>query len=314
MIEYLWEKIKSVKRWIQQMLERVRGTLKDFSELVAFEHTIFSSTFILIAMIVASMQLYGIPWFGWKTLFLCALALISARNFAMGFNRFKDRDIDACNMRTSKRPSVDGRIGLASLICFNLVNIAVFITVSYYINSLAFYLSVPFLLILALYSYMKRFSALAHWVLGLCLALAPIAGVIAILGEIPYWCLFLSVGVMFWVAGFDLLYSLQDIEFDKQHHLHSIPAKFGERTTLYFSRLCHIVAVISWLLFVWEAKLSIMAYAGVFCSALMLCYEQYLVHTNLKNIPKAFFVTNGYLGVLFFFFILFDSIGRIYGF
>lgn len=295
-------------------LKALTRQMKNFSELVNFEHTIFSSSFILIAMIVASMQKYSIPWCGWETFILCILALVSARNFAMGFNRLKDRDIDKDNVRTAKRPSVDGRIGFMSLMAFNIANALLFIAISYLINTLAFALSVPFLLILAIYSYMKRFSALAHWVLGVCLGLAPIAGVIAIMGEITTWSVLLSFGVLFWVAGFDLLYSLQDMEFDKMRNLHSIPAYFGVEKTLWISRLCHIFAVGFWALFVYMAHLGFIAQIGVGLSALMLCYEQYLVSLHLRHIPKAFFATNGYLGVVFFLCILLDSIGIMYGY
>ena len=296
------------------MFRTFKMQLKSFSDLVAFEHTIFSSSFILIAMVVASMQMYGIPWCGWGTLLLCTLALISARNFAMGFNRLKDRDIDILNARTKARPSVDGRISLAWLLIFNVFNALLFVCVSYFINNLAFYLCVPFLAILAFYSYTKRFSAIAHWVLGVCLGLAPIAGVIAIMGEITLWSVLLSAGVLFWVAGFDLLYSLQDMEFDKANDLHSIPAYFGVRVTLWISRCCHLFAVGFWAGFVYVAELHIIAQIGVCLAAMILCYEQYLVSVHLKNIPKAFFVTNGYLGIMLFLCILADSIGVVYGY
>lgn len=287
--------------------------LKNFSELVVFEHTVFSSAFILISMIVASVELNHQVWFGFKTLFLCALALISARNFAMGFNRYCDREIDIKNPRTDKRPSVDGRISPLGMMIFCIINAFIFIGVSFLINHLAFYLSVPFLIILGGYSYMKRFSSLAHIVLGISLGLAPIAGVIAVMDYIPLWSLFLSIGVVFWVGGFDLLYSLQDIEFDKKFKLYSIPAIFGERKTLLISRLFHILAVVFWGAFVYASNGMIFAYIGLFISMLMLIYEQYLVSLDFKNIPKAFFVTNGYLGFVFLIFILIDGISRTYG-
>lgn len=295
------------------IFQQIGAKCKDFSELVAFEHTIFSSSFILIAMVVASMQIYSVPWCGWDTFILCIFALISARNFAMGFNRLKDRDIDIRNERTSKRPSVDGRISSFAMIVFNFINAAIFIFVSYLINPLAFTLSVPFLFVLALYSYMKRISAIAHWVLGLCLGLAPIAGVIAVLGEITLWSVWLSCGVLFWVAGFDLLYSLQDMEFDKHNHLYSIPSRFGAAVTLWISRICHVLAVSFWLLFVFYAHLGLLAFVGVFFCACMLFYEQYLVNLHFKHIPKAFFVTNGYLGILFFVMIVADCLRSMYG-
>ncbi|PAF49982.1 4-hydroxybenzoate polyprenyltransferase [Helicobacter sp. 12S02232-10] len=286
--------------------------LKNFSELVAFEHTVFSGAFILISMIVASVELNGSVWFGFKILFLCALALVSARNFAMGFNRYCDRSIDAKNVRTNGRPSVDGRISSNSVLLFCVFNALIFIAVSYFINILAFYLSIPFLIVLGGYSYMKRFSYLAHLVLGISLGLAPIAGVIAVLGEVPLWSFFLSVGVIFWVAGFDLLYSLQDIDFDRKEGLYSIPSVFGEKKTLIISRLFHILAVIFWGLFVYFSQGSIFAYIGLGVSMMMLVYEQYLVSLDFKNIPKAFFVSNGYLGFVFFLFILIDGVSRTY--
>lgn len=287
--------------------------VKHFSELVVFEHTAFSAAFILVAMIVASLQKHAGIWFGLPTLLLCALALISARNFAMSFNRLVDRDIDALNERTKHRPSVDGRITTTPLLLFCAINAVVFIVTSHYINQLAFYLSLPFLMILGGYSFMKRFSSMAHIVLGLSLGLAPIAGCIAILGIIEIWCLALCIAVMFWVAGFDLLYSLQDVEFDSKHHLHSIPARFGARTTLYISRIFHLCAVVFWAFFISQTQvLGILSYVGLGVCALMLIYEQYLVYKDFENIPRAFFTTNGYLGFVFLVFIMIDG-GFNYG-
>ncbi|MFC3847005.1 menaquinone biosynthesis prenyltransferase MqnP [Helicobacter baculiformis] len=286
--------------------------IKLFSELVALEHTIFSSMFILIAIVVASVQRYASLWCGPKLLLLCLLALLGARNFAMGFNRLVDRKFDKANPRTQKRPSVDGRIQTWGLVGFCVLNALLFVGVSYAINDLAFALSLPFLVILGGYSYMKRFSALAHAILGVSLGLAPIAGVVAILAQIPLWSVFLALGVVFWVAGFDLLYSLQDMEFDRRVGLHSVPAQFGAQKTLEFSRLAHVLAVLCWGGFVWSASLGWLAFSGVLVSALILIYEQFLVHKDFKNIPKAFFVSNGYLGVVFFLFILLDSGVRLY--
>lgn len=287
--------------------------IKHFSELVAFEHTVFSAAFILIAMVVASLQKHAGIWFGFPTLLLCALALISARNFAMGFNRLVDRDIDVLNERTKNRPSVDGRISATPLAIFCALNAMIFIITSHYINDLAFYLSLPFLLVLGGYSFTKRFSSMAHIVLGLSLGLAPIAGCIAVLGVIEFWCLALCIAVMFWVAGFDLLYSLQDIEFDSKHHLHSIPTRFGVKVTLYISRIFHLCAVVFWAFFISQTNvLGIVSYVGLGICALMLIYEQYLVYKDFKNIPRAFFTTNGYLGFVFFAFIILDG-GLHYG-
>ncbi|BCZ18481.1 4-hydroxybenzoate polyprenyltransferase UbiA [Helicobacter sp. NHP19-012] len=284
------------------MLEK----LKLLGYLVAIEHTIFSGMFILIALVVAGLQAHLGFVEGVQTLFLCALALLFARNFAMGFNRLADRKFDIKNERTKNRPSVDGRISLTTLRVFCVANALGFVGVSYAINALAFKLSLPFLAILAGYSYMKRFSYLAHLVLGVCLGLAPIAGVVAVLGTIPLWSLWLALGVAFWVAGFDLLYSLQDMEFDKQEGLYSVPAIFGAQTTLWVSRACHILAVLFWALFAKSAHLGGVAWLGVGVCLMILIYEQWLVLKDFRNIPKAFFVTNGYLGVVFLGFIVVD--------
>lgn len=281
--------------------------LKDFNELVAFEHTIFSAPFMLIAILCASLQKNHSMWMGFETLILCALALIFARNFAMGFNRYLDRDIDAKNERTKTRPSVDGRISVGQMIALIFVNALGFVVVSYFINPLAFSLSIPFLAVLGGYSYMKRFSYLAHLVLGVSLGLAPIAGCIAVLGSVPLWCVSLSLGVLFWVAGFDLLYSLQDMEFDKEYGLHSIPSIFGEQKTLYISRTFHILTLIFWGVFITVFGGGIVAYIGLGICGGILFYEQYLVSQDFVNIPKAFFVSNGYLGFVFLVAILIDG-------
>ena len=277
--------------------------LNDFSELVMFQHSIFALPFIFIAMVVAANG-----WFGFKLLILGVLAAVTARNFAMGFNRYMDRDIDALNPRTVNRPNVDGRISANAMFIFVVVNALLFILVAYFVNDLAFILSLPILIIIGSYSYFKRFSYLAHIILGISLALAPIAGVVAVSENIPLWVIFLSIGVMFWVAGFDLLYSLQDIEVDKKLGLHSVPSVFGVEKTMLFSKVFHALTVIFWLLFVIYSSSSYFAYLAVIISTLMLSYEHYLVNKDFKKIDKAFFTVNGYLGIIFFVLIVLDNI------
>ncbi len=218
--------------------------LNDFNELVMFKHSIFSLPFIFIAMVVSARG-----WFGFKLLILGILAALTARNFAMGFNRFMDRDIDALNPRTINRPNVDGRLDATQILIFTILNALGFILVAYFVNDLALALALPILFIIGSYSYFKRFSYLAHIILGISLALAPIAGVVAVSETIPFWAILLSIGVMFWVAGFDLLYSLQDIDVDKKLGLHSIPSKFGAQRTMLISKVFHALTVLFWLLF-----------------------------------------------------------------
>ena len=280
--------------------------LNDFSELVMLKHSVFSLPFIFIAMLVASSRDSGSGWFGWKLLILGTLAAVSARNFAMGVNRYLDRDVDILNPRTKGRPSVDGRVSNAQMLGFIVVNALLFIMVAYFVNTLAFKLSVPILLVLGAYTLFKRFSSMAHLILGVSLGLSPIAGVVAVSGHITEWSLYLALGVMFWVAGFDLLYSLQDIEFDKKNGLHSIPSKFGAEKTMWIARAFHLLAVLFWAYFVYTAHLGMWAQLSVLFSAMMLAYEHYIVNKDFTKIDKAFFTVNGYLGFVFLILILME--------
>lgn len=267
-----------------------------------FQHSIFSLPFIFIAMIVSADG-----WFGWYLLLMGALAAVTARNFAMGLNRYADRDIDVKNPRTASRPSVDGRLSSKAILAFTLINAFGFIAVAYFINELAFYLCFPILVVLGSYSYFKRFSAFAHIILGISLGLAPIAGVVAVEAAIPLWSIYLSAGVLFWVAGFDLLYSLQDIEFDKDEGLHSIPSRFGAKNTFRIAQVFHLLTIVFWFLFVGEAHLGLAAYGAVVFSALMLSYEHYLVNKDFTKIDRAFFTVNGYLGIIFISLIIIEK-------
>jgi 4-hydroxybenzoate polyprenyltransferase len=285
---------------------RIKKVLADFSELVMFQHSVFSLPFIFIAMIVASWQLDGSGWFGWRLFFLGLVAAVSARNFAMGVNRYLDRDVDALNPRTKNRPSVDGRVSSAQMIGFILINASIFVAVAYLINTFALQLSLPILVVLAAYTLFKRFSAVAHLILGVSLGLAPIAGVVAVRGDVTLWSFYLAFGVMFWVAGFDLLYSLQDMEFDKQYGLHSIPSKFGAVNTMRIARVFHLLTIVLWSLFVSSAALGLWAWMAVGLGAMMLSYEHYLVNKDFNKIDKAFFTVNGYLGFMFIALIILD--------
>ncbi len=284
-------------------MNKIIKLLNDFNELVMFKHSIFSLPFIFIAMVVAANG-----WFGFDLLILGTLAALTARNFAMGFNRYLDRDIDALNPRTINRPSVDGRVSAMQMFIFTLLNAIGFIVVAYFVNDLALYLSIPILIIIGSYSYFKRFSYLAHLILGISLGLAPIAGVVAVSEAITLWSILLAIGVMFWVAGFDLLYSLQDIEVDKKLGLHSVPSQFGAKKTLAFSQILHILTVVFWLLFIVQSNSGIFGYIAIIVSAVMLTYEHIIVNRDFTKIDKAFFTINGYLGIVFFVLIVLDQI------
>lgn len=277
--------------------------LKDIAELIVFKHSVFALPFIFVAMIVASKIENGSAWFGFKLLILGTICAVSARNFAMAFNRYQDEGIDKLNPRTASRPSVDGRIGKGNMQLFIVANALIFIICAYFVNSLAFWLSFPILAVLGGYSLFKRFSELAHLVLGLSLGLAPIAGVVAVSATIPLWSVLLCLGVTFWVAGFDLLYSLQDIKFDQENKLFSIPAIYGDKATLFLSAIFHALAFILWLLFAWAAGLGAMAFFGIVISGVILFFEHRIVRRDFSKIDRAFFTLNGYLGILFFIFV-----------
>ncbi len=283
-------------------------TLNDINALIVAKHSIFSLPFIFVAMVSASSLQNGSAWFGWRLLILGLLCAVSARNFAMATNRYLDKDIDAKNPRTADRPSVDGRIGVNNLLIFIVINALVFIIVAFFINSLAFWLSFPILFVLGIYSHMKRVSPLAHLVLGLSLGLAPVAGAVAVSASVPLWTVMLSLGVMFWVAGFDLLYSLQDMDFDKKHKLHSIPSHFGKDCTFFVSKLFHALTVLFWALYIALAGLGFWAWLGLVVSALILWQEHKIVSRDFGKIDKAFFTLNGYLGIIFFIFICLDVV------
>ncbi|NQY94634.1 MAG: 4-hydroxybenzoate polyprenyltransferase [Campylobacteraceae bacterium] len=284
-------------------MKNITKLLNDFNELVMFKHSIFSLPFIFIAMIVAARG-----WFGFTLLFFGIAAALTARNFAMGFNRYLDRDIDALNPRTAGRPNVDGRISAKAMFIFTFSNAIGFVVVAYFVNDLAFYLAVPILIVIGSYSYFKRFSYLAHIILGISLGLAPIAGVVAVSEEITLWSVLLSLGVMFWVAGFDLLYSLQDIEVDKKLGLHSIPSKFGVEKTMLISKVFHCLTVVFWLSFIVVSESGLFGYVAVILGAVMLTYEHIIVNKDFSKIDKAFFTINGYLGIAFFILIVVDNI------
>lgn len=291
-------------------MNAVVSKIKDILDLIVFKHSIFALPFLFSSMAVAykiarESAYYGAPSLA-KAIILGIIAAVSARNFAMATNRLMDEDIDKDNPRCKNRPNISGRIGKKSVLAFIIANALIFIIVCYFINSLAFGLSFGVLFVLGIYSAFKRFSSLVHLVLGFCLGLAPIAASVIVLNEIHIYSVILCLGVMFWTAGFDLLYALQDMDYDKKAGLYSIPAKFGKKATFFISALFHFLAVAFWLLFAWVSGLGVIAYVGVVISGAILFAEHKIVRRNFAQIDKAFFTLNGYLSIIFFIFIWVD--------
>jgi len=237
------------------------------------------------------------------------MCMVFARNSAMAFNRYLDRDVDAKNPRTKQRDIPSGRISPASALTFTIVNCLLFIATTWFINSLCFILSPVALLVVLGYSATKRFTALCHLVLGLGLSLAPIGAYLVVTGAFAATPLFFSLSVLCWVSGFDIIYALQDEEFDRNEHLHSIPAYLGKVNALRLSTFLHVLSAIFVIMPVFYTTVGIPYYIGIafFCS--MLIYQHLLVKPNdLSRVNFAFMTTNGIASVVFAAFFLLDRL------
>jgi len=247
--------------------------------------------------------------FDWVKLVLMVLCMVLARNSAMAFNRYLDRDIDAINPRTKQRDIPAGRISPASALTFTIVNCLLFIITTWFINRLCFYLSPVALLVVLGYSATKRFTALCHLVLGLGLSLAPIGAYLAVTGAFNIVPLFFSFAVLCWVSGFDIIYALQDEDFDRGQNLHSIPAYLGKVRALQLSTMLHVLSAAFVIMPVFFIHVGVLYYAGIvfFCS--MLIYQHLLVKPNdLSRVNFAFMTTNGIASVVFAVFFLLDKL------
>ena len=214
--------------------------LSSYFSLVKFSHTIFAMPFAMIGFFTA-IRLFGAS-FTWQTFLLVLLCMVSARNAAMAFNRYLDRDIDIKNPRTAIREIPAGIIHADSALWFVLINAAIFCTATFFINHLVFYLSPVALAVILGYSYTKRFTALCHFVLGLGLSLAPIGAFLSVTGYFSLLPVLYSFCVLFWVSGFDIIYALQDEDFDKKEKLSSIPTFLGREKAMQLSSLIHLLS------------------------------------------------------------------------
>jgi 4-hydroxybenzoate polyprenyltransferase len=280
------------------MLTKIRIIL----EMIKFEHTVFALPFAFTGALLAAK---GLP--SWRTILWITVAMVGARSAAMGFNRWADRRFDAENPRTKERALPKGLVTPLQVILFTAVSSAVLIFAAYMLNPLSFCLSPVALAVVFFYSYTKRFTFLSHAFLGLAICLAPIGSWIAVSGKIESPALVLGGAVLFWLLGFDILYALQDIEFDRTAGLHSIPRRFGIRRALWISRTAHAVTMAA--LF-WLASLLSLGWlyiAGVLIALLLIIYEHSLVkEDDLSKLDLAFFNMNGYISVTIFVFTLLD--------
>jgi 4-hydroxybenzoate polyprenyltransferase len=280
------------------MLKKIKIIL----EMIKFEHTIFALPFAFTGALLAA---HGLP--SWGTIFWITVAMVGARSAAMGFNRWADRKIDAENPRTRERALPKGLVSPLQVFVFIVVSSALLVYAASRLNPLSFYLSPVALAVVFFYSYTKRFTFLSHAFLGLAISLAPIGSWIAVTGRLEAPALVLGAAVLFWLLGFDVLYALQDMDFDGQAGLHSIPQRFGIRRSLLISRASHAITMLA--LFRLSALLSLGWYylTGVIIALCLIIYEHSLVREkDLSKLNIAFFNMNGYISVTIFVFTLLE--------
>ncbi len=275
--------------------------MKKYFSLVKFSHTVFAMPFACIGFVLGVQE----AGFSWVALAYMLLCMVFARNTAMGFNRYADRRYDARNPRTAGREIPQGVISPARALSFVMLNAVAFVAVAFLLNPLCGYLSPLALLIVMGYSLTKRFTWLCHLVLGLGLSVAPIGAYIAVTGHFAATPLLFSALVLFWTAGFDVLYALPDEEFDQQEQLHSIPQAFGRRGAMGISILLHLCSAC---FVVWagvQLQAHLMYWIGAVLFMVLLTYQHLIVKSNdLSRLNAAFFTTNGIASVVFAVFVI----------
>ena len=276
-----------------RLTRNIRVTL----EMIKIEHTLFALPFAFLGAVLAAR---GVPT-GWQILWI-TLAMVGARSTAMAFNRVADRDYDARNERTRSRAIPAGALSVVFVSVFMIVAAGLFLFAAAMLNRLTLLLAPVALASVVLYSYTKRWTSLSHLVLGWCLAIAPTGAWIAVRGAIDSPLpLLLSLVVMLWTAGFDVLYACQDYEFDRREGLYSIPARVGIAPSLWIARLLHAGAFAALLALYFMANLGMLALLGVIATGALLIYQHTLVRADdLSRLNAAFFTTNAFVSVILF--------------
>lgn len=271
-----------------------------YLRMIKFSHSVFALPFALTAAFIAAK---GAP--PMNTLFWIIAAMVSGRTAAMGLNRIVDRDIDIANPRTANREIPAGKIRVMEAALFVVVSMVLFVFSAYMLNPLCFKLSWIAIAVIALYSYTKRFTWFSHFALGIAISGAPVGAWIAVTGGFDAGILLLGLAVVFWLAGFDMLYALQDMEFDRSYGLYSIPQRFGVGRSLRISHFCHLLTWILLLLTGVYFNLTAPFYIGIAIAGGLLVYEHMLVKPDdLSKLNKAFFDMNGYISLTIFCFTL----------
>ena len=281
----------------------------DLLEMIKFSHTVFAFPFALMGVVFASLASGRAPTAG--QVFWVCLAMVGARTAAMSLNRIIDAGIDKDNPRTAGRHIPAGRISQLEAWLFVAAAVALLLLSAWMLNPLCFYLAPVALGFFVLYAYCKRFTSFAHIVLGICLAAAPIGAWIALRGDVGWPVLVLGVAVLFWVAGFDIFYSLQDVEYDRSKGLHSIPVLLGVKNAILLGKVFHGLMVAFLLIIPLGLPLGWIYYLGLAVVSGLIAYEHQLVKPDdLSRLDAAFFNMNGYISVTIFLFTLVDALAR----
>lgn len=276
--------------------------IKVFLEMIKFAHTIFALPFAFTGAVLAARGLPSLYQTFW-----IVMAMVGARTAAMGLNRIIDAEIDAKNPRTENRAIPAGLIGKGTVLLFVILATLLMFYAAHRLNPLCLYLSPLILFFLVLYSYCKRFTALSHFVLGICISFAPLGAWIAIQGKVGLPAVLLAGSVVFWLAGFDTLYALQDLEFDRAHGLHSIPVRLGVTGSLWAARIFHVIMLGLLAALYLTMGLGVFYLIGVGITAALIFYEHWLLRNgDLKKLDIAFFNMNIYISITIFIFTLID--------
>jgi 4-hydroxybenzoate polyprenyltransferase len=279
--------------------------INNYFSLIKFSHTVFALPFAIIGYLLAIT--FSNATFDWRLFGMVILCMVFARNAAMAFNRYIDRKIDKENARTVLREIPAGIIKPNSALAFVILNSMLFVAVTYFINPLCFYLSPVALLVILGYSLTKRFTFLCHLILGLGLSFAPIGAYLAVTGEFAILPLLFSFAVMFWVSGFDIIYALQDVDFDKAFQLNSIPVWIGNKGALTISIIFHSITSLILLFAGLYANFVSWYWVGFCIFTGLLIYQHTLVRPfKLDKVNVAFFTTNGIASIVFSLFVLLE--------
>jgi 4-hydroxybenzoate polyprenyltransferase len=283
-------------------------TVKKYLSLIKFSHTIFAMPFAMIGFFLAIETKDSFLWNEMLVKFLLViLCMVFARSAAMAFNRYLDRQFDAKNPRTAIREIPAGIISSNSALLFTVLMSVLFVICTFFINRLCFFLSPVALAVILGYSYTKRFTPLCHLVLGLGLSLAPIGAYLAVTGEFALLPVLFSFAVLFWVSGFDIIYALQDEEFDKAHNLYSIPSMLGKVNALRVSEILHVLSAACIIGAGLYGQFGLWYWIGAVIFSGMLIYQHSVVKpTDLSRVNLAFMTANGIASVVFAAFVIFD--------